>query len=107
MADGAVVEVVEANHEPGTPLIPTRVRVNGIDVGALAKAPKERHAMWSKGQWTLVAEVRPRAAKFGATPEGRDRLKLKVDDPTSKPAAPTVTGGNVSDINSRRQRLTS
>ncbi|WP_261954338.1 hypothetical protein [Streptomyces nigrescens] len=64
------------------------------------------HAMWSKGQWTLAAEVRLRAAKFGATPEDRARLKLKVDDPTNKPA-PTIAGGNVSDINSRRQRLTS
>ena len=29
------------------------------------------HAMWSKGQWTLAAEVRLRVAKFGATPEDR------------------------------------
>lgn len=33
-------------------------------------------AMWSKGQWTLAAEVRLRVAKVGATPEDRARLKM-------------------------------
>ncbi|MGW1828813.1 phage terminase small subunit [Streptomyces tubercidicus] len=63
-------------------------------------------SMWSKGQWTLAAEVRLRAAKFGATPEDRARLKLKVDDPT-RPQTPAQGSGNVSDIRSRRDRLTS
>jgi hypothetical protein len=35
-------------------------------------------AMWSKKQWTLAAEVRLRAAKFGATPEDRARLRMRV-----------------------------
>ncbi|MFI7096442.1 hypothetical protein ACIBSU_34430 [Streptomyces lydicus] len=64
------------------------------------------HSMWAKGQWTLAAEVRLRAAKFGATPEDRARLKLKVDDPTSRPQTPVQHSGNVSDIASRRSRLT-
>ncbi|MEV4971950.1 hypothetical protein [Streptomyces scopuliridis] len=64
------------------------------------------HSMWDKGQWTLAAEVRLRAAKFGATPEDRARLKLKVDDPTPVRQAPVQAPGNVSDINSRRARLT-
>lgn len=34
------------------------------------------HAMWSKSQWTLAAEVRLRVAKFGATPEDRARLRM-------------------------------
>jgi hypothetical protein len=39
------------------------------------------HAMWSKSQWTLAAEVRLRVAKFGATPEDRARLRMVfVDD---------------------------
>lgn len=63
-------------------------------------------SMWSKGQWTLAAEVRLRAAKFGATPEDRARLKLKVDDPVSAPQRPVQAPQNVSDINSRRARLT-
>jgi len=39
------------------------------------------HAMWSKGQWTLAAEVRLRVAQFGATPLDRLRLRIQwVDD---------------------------
>lgn len=64
------------------------------------------HSMWDKGQWTLAAEVRLRAAKFGATPEDRARLKLKVDDPAPVRQAPVQSSGTVSDINSRRARLT-
>jgi hypothetical protein len=35
------------------------------------------HAMWSKQQWTLAAEVRLRVAKYGATPEDRARLRMQ------------------------------
>jgi hypothetical protein len=48
------------------------------------------HAMWSKGQWTLAAEVRLRVAKFGATPEDRARLRMvfaDADDKDEKRAA--------------------
>jgi hypothetical protein len=41
-------------------------------------------AMWSKGQWTLAAEVRLRVAKFGATPEDRARLRLVFADADEK-----------------------
>ncbi|MER5365748.1 hypothetical protein [Streptomyces sp. NPDC002722] len=44
------------------------------------------HSMWDKGQWTLAAEVRLRAAKFGATPEDRARLKLQGRRPRRSPA---------------------
>lgn len=44
------------------------------------------HAMWSKGRWEFASELRLRAAKFGATPEDRQRLRMKVTDP-DKPAA--------------------
>jgi hypothetical protein len=64
------------------------------------------HSMWDKGQWTLAAEVRLRAAKFGATPEDRARLKLKVDDPVSAPQKPAQRSDGVTDISSRRARLT-
>lgn len=51
------------------------------------------HAMWSKGQWTLAAEVRLRVAKFGATPEDRARLRMQfasADEADSKrPAVPS------------------
>ncbi|MGW1828809.1 hypothetical protein ACWCO0_09795 [Streptomyces tubercidicus] len=38
--EGAHVEIVEEEHEPGTGVVLTAVRVNGVDVGRLAKAPK-------------------------------------------------------------------
>ncbi|MEV4939548.1 hypothetical protein [Streptomyces zaomyceticus] len=64
------------------------------------------HTMWAKGRWEFASEVRLRAAKFGATPEDRARLKLKVDDPTNAPQRPVQAAGNVTDITSRKARLT-
>jgi hypothetical protein len=64
------------------------------------------HTMWAKGRWEFASEVRLRAAKFGATPEDRARLKLKVDDPTRAPQKPAQRADGVTDINSRRARLT-
>ncbi|WP_030962701.1 hypothetical protein [Streptomyces sp. NRRL S-378] len=64
------------------------------------------HTMWAKGRWEFASEVRLRAAKFGATPEDRARLKLKVDDPANARQAPVQRPDNVSDISSRRARLT-
>lgn len=46
------------------------------------------HVMWTKGRWEFASEVRLRAAKYGATPEDRMRLKLKIETPGDKPAAP-------------------
>ncbi|MET8744533.1 hypothetical protein [Streptomyces sp. NPDC004728] len=46
------------------------------------------HSMWDKGQWTLAAEVRLRAAKFGATPEDRARLKLRSTTPQAPRRGP-------------------
>lgn len=40
MAAGARVEIVEVDHEAGSMVIPTNVRVNGVDVGPLTRAPK-------------------------------------------------------------------
>lgn len=64
------------------------------------------HKMWSAGRWDFASEVRLRAAKFGATPEDRARLKLKVDDPANAPQRPVQRPDGVTDINSRRARLT-
>ncbi|MFD9205983.1 hypothetical protein ACFVZM_06845 [Streptomyces sioyaensis] len=41
-ADGAHVEIVEPDHEPGSGVLPLTVRVNGTDVGTLAAYPKIR-----------------------------------------------------------------
>ncbi|MFB7823891.1 phage terminase small subunit [Streptomyces hydrogenans] len=66
------------------------------------------HTMWARGRWEFASEVRLRAAKFGATPEDRARLKLKVDDPAVQRTVPNnvAAAGNVTDITSRKARLT-
>lgn len=43
------------------------------------------HTMWSKGRWEFASELRLRAAKFGATPEDRARLRIQVGEPGAKP----------------------
>jgi hypothetical protein len=67
------------------------------------------HTMWTKGRWEFASEVRLRLAKYGATPEDRMRLKLKIKTPVDKQPvkqAPAASAdGKVSDIASRRARL--
>jgi hypothetical protein len=65
------------------------------------------HTMWSKQRWEFAAELRLRAAKFGATPEDRLRLRMEIETPGgADPASPTADEGSVTDISSRRARLT-
>lgn len=45
------------------------------------------HTMWSKGRWEFASELRLRAAKFGATPEDRLRLRMQVSTTPAAPAA--------------------
>lgn len=59
------------------------------------------HVMWTKGRWEFASEVRLRAAKYGATPEDRMRLKLKIETPADKPP-PAETPRSTSD---RRKNL--
>lgn len=40
--------------------------------------------MWSKGKWEFASEVRLRLAKYGATPEDRLRLRLKITTPADQ-----------------------
>lgn len=44
------------------------------------------HTMWSKGRWEFASEVRLRVAKYGATPEDRQRLKVKIATPDAAKA---------------------
>ncbi|MDH6625714.1 hypothetical protein M2271_003525 [Streptomyces sp. LBL] len=76
------------------------------DWAFLLDAALMHHTAWTKGKWEFLSEVRMRSAKFGATPEDRARLKLKVDDPSAGPQRAVQRTDNVSDINSRRARLT-
>lgn len=52
------------------------------------------HAMWSKGAWTLAAEVRIRVSKFGATPEDRARLRMVFADADEKDEKRARTTGS-------------
>lgn len=65
------------------------------------------HMMWTKGRWDFAAEIRLRVAKYGATPEDRMRLKIKVvvaGEP--QPTSGRKASAKVTDIGSRRSRLT-
>lgn len=65
------------------------------------------HTMWSKARWEFAAELRLRAAKFGATPEDRMRLRLQVEAPVPAPrSSKSKPEGSVTSITSRRARLT-
>jgi hypothetical protein len=67
------------------------------------------HAMWMKGRWDFAAEVRLRLAKYGVTPEDRQRLKVKIVVPAADadPHRGSVDSDpKVTDIRSRRDRLT-
>lgn len=85
---------------------PMAVGFLDTDWAFLLDAALMHHTAWTKGKWEFLSEVRMRSAKFGATPEDRARLKLKVDEPTGGRQTPVQRADNVSDINSRRARLT-
>lgn len=64
------------------------------------------HVMWTKGRWEFASELRLRAAKFGATPEDRLRLRIEIETPGErKPPTPVNDPGSVTNIASRRARL--
>lgn len=67
------------------------------------------HARFWRGDVKLASELRLRVAKFGATPEDRMRLRVQVEPGASRPKRDPVSGvspGRVTDIASRRARLT-
>lgn len=66
------------------------------------------HAMWIEGKTDMASEIRLRTAKFGATLEDRARLRLTVEVPDKKTKQQTAPGqpANVTDLDSRRRRLT-
>lgn len=60
------------------------------------------HAEFWLGNRALAAELRLRAAKFGATPEDRARLKIEVGDPGKVSRPRSLQPKQVKD---RRERL--
>lgn len=61
------------------------------------------HNMWKNGRWEFASEVRLRVAKFGATPEDRNRLRMEIDVPEQAPVGNRK--GSVTDLSSRRSRM--
>lgn len=62
------------------------------------------HTMWSKGRWEFASEVRLRVAKYGATPEDRMRLKVKITPPASEAPAPEQQS-TPTDLVARRRNM--
>lgn len=48
------------------------------------------HAEFWLGDRSVAGELRLRAAKFGATPEDRARLRIAVGEPDAQPAPPRL-----------------
>lgn len=63
------------------------------------------HLAWQHGRWDLASELRLRLAKFGVTPEDRQRLRIRVVQPADQRPEP-VTPAGVASITARRARLT-
>jgi hypothetical protein len=62
------------------------------------------HQFWRNGRWEFAAELRLRAAKFGATPEDRARLKFTIEVPEQFRVGEDTPGGNVYDMSGRRRK---
>jgi len=62
------------------------------------------HQYWSNMRWEYAGELRLRAAKFGATPEDRARLKLTIEVPENYRVGDESAAGNVSPITGGRRR---
>ena len=60
------------------------------------------HTMWEKGRWEFASEVRLRVAKYGATPEDRLRLKVKIATPADAAAQDSTTPASAT---ARRRNL--
>lgn len=67
------------------------------------------HRFWSNGRWEFANELRMRAAKFGATPE--DRLRLRVDVTVGEQDAGAKRGtkpgepASITRLDDRRQQI--
>lgn len=90
---------------------PQAIRMmTGPDWDYLLDTARIHHEFWTSGRWELAAELRLRAAKFGATPEDRARLGVEIGTgapgDSSKPSAPVAGEATVSSIDERRARMT-
>jgi hypothetical protein len=77
----------------------------GTDWETLLETAVLHHVLWSKGRWEHASEVRLRVGKLGATAEDRMRLRMEVPLPGDSPKRSASDPGSVTDISSRRARL--
>jgi hypothetical protein len=70
---------------------PMAALMSDIDWAFMADTALLHSAMWATSSWTMAAEVRLRVAKFGATLEDRQRLRLTWADADERDAAVPVT----------------
>lgn len=84
----------------------------GTDWDFLLDTALMHHTMWHNRRWEFAGELRLRAAKFGATPEDRLRLRMQIEAPAPRGAKAAESArasdgqASVTDITSRRARLT-
>jgi hypothetical protein len=78
-----------------------------VDWDFLLDTALMHHAMWLNKRWEFAGEIRLRAAKFGATPEDRLRLKVEIDTPEEARAgsASESAPSALTSLDERRMRL--
>jgi hypothetical protein len=82
---------------------PLTADLPAVDWRELEACAVLHHEFMSKRSTALAAELRLRVAKWGATPEDRMRLKVKVT--TGEQAEGPAPRAGVTDMTSRRDRL--
>lgn len=83
-------------------LSPQAASFAATDWDVLLETALLHHVYWG-GDLKVAAELRLRVAQFGATPSDRLRLRMSIETP--KPKAAPAPAGNVTEIASRRSRL--
>ncbi|HIY94956.1 MAG TPA: hypothetical protein H9821_04735 [Candidatus Rothia avicola] len=59
------------------------------------------HNMWKNGRWDFASEVRLRVAKFGATPDDRNRLRAEI---VTIPEVGDVRAEDIPNLSAARSR---
>src|SRR5579872_1112823 len=78
---------------------------SGLSWAYLIDTMALHHGAWKRNNWERFAEVRIRLDQFGVTPAGRMRLRVKVKPQVPAQQTTPTAPGSVSDIASRRARL--
>lgn len=65
------------------------------------------HDMWAHGRMNMASEIRQRVTRFGATVSDRVSLRMNLVEPGTAEDNDTASSDTVTDIASRRSRLSS